>query len=143
MFDNRAYLVEFKDGSVMEYTANIIAENIYSQVDQEGRSFTLRQEISDHRTTAEAVSKEHGYSTSHNGNQVPKPTTKGWELQVEWKDGSSEWIPLKLLKENNPIEVAEYAVANKIEDQPAFALWVPNVLRWRKRIFSKLKSKYW
>ena len=32
MFNACAYLVEFKDGSVMEYTANIIAENIYSQV---------------------------------------------------------------------------------------------------------------
>ena len=29
LFDTRAYLVEFKDGSVAEYTANIIAENIY------------------------------------------------------------------------------------------------------------------
>ena len=30
LFDTRAYLVEVKDGSVAEYTANIIAKNIYS-----------------------------------------------------------------------------------------------------------------
>jgi hypothetical protein len=31
---------------------------------------------------------------------------------------------LKDLKESNPVEVAEYAVANKIDDEPAFAWWV-------------------
>ena len=36
MFDTCTYLVEFSDDSVSKYTANIIAENIYSQVDQEG-----------------------------------------------------------------------------------------------------------
>ncbi len=35
-FDTCSYLVEFKNGPVSEYTANIIAENIYSQVDKEG-----------------------------------------------------------------------------------------------------------
>ena len=48
MFNTHMYLVEFKDGSVMEYKANIIAKNIYSQVDQEGQSFTLLNEISGH-----------------------------------------------------------------------------------------------
>ena len=49
LFDTRAYLVEFRDGSVAEYTANIITENIYSQVDEEGQSFAILNEISGHR----------------------------------------------------------------------------------------------
>ena len=57
-----------------------------------------------------------------------KPTTKGWELLVSWKDGSSSWVKLKDLKNSNPVEVAEYAVANRIQEEPAFAWWVKSVL---------------
>jgi hypothetical protein len=46
--------------------------------------------------------------------------TKGWKLLMQWKDGTSPWIPLKDLKELNPVETAEYAVANKRADEPAF-----------------------
>ena len=53
-------------------------------------------------------------------NAVHRRTTKGWQLLVQWKDGSTSWTPLKDLKESNPVEVAEYAVANKIADEPAF-----------------------
>jgi hypothetical protein len=63
---------------------------------------------------------------------------------VSWKDGSTDWIPLKDLKESNPVEVAKYAVANKIAEEPAFAWWVRDVLRPRDRVIKKVKStKYW
>ena len=63
---------------------------------------------------------------------------------VSWRDGSSDWVSLKDLKESNPIEVVEYAVANKIAEEPAFAWWVRDVLRRRDRIIKKVKStKYW
>lgn len=144
MFDTRAYMIEFRDGSVGEYTANIIAENIYSQVDAEGRSFGILHEISGHRKDpGVAISRDNGFTVSSNGNKVPKRTTKGWSLQVEWKGGEQEWIPLKDLKTSNPVEVAEYAVANQIDEEPAFTWWVKEVLRHRRRIISKVKSKYW
>jgi len=47
--------------------------------------------------------------------------TKGWHLCILWKDGTTTWKPLRNLKESNPVEVMEYAVANKIADEPAFA----------------------
>ena len=47
------------------------------------------------------------------------------------------------LKASNPIELAEYAVANRIVEEPAFAWWVSDVLKRRNRIISKVKSKYW
>ena len=47
------------------------------------------------------------------------------------------------VKEANPIELAEYAVANQIDDGPAFAWWLRYVLKKRERIISKAKSKYW
>ena len=51
-------------------------------------------------------------------------------------------MKLKDLKNSNPVEVAEYAVANRVQDEPAFAWWVKTVLRRRNRIISKVKKKY-
>jgi hypothetical protein len=50
---------------------------------------------------------------------------------------------LKDLKVSNPIELAEYAVANHIAEELAFKWWVSHTLRKRNRIISKVKSKYW
>jgi hypothetical protein len=55
----------------------------------------------------------------------------------------TDWLPLKDLKESYPVQVVEYAVANKIAGQPAFAWWVPYVLRKRERIIQKVKSWDW
>ena len=142
-FDTRKYIVELADGSLEEIQANIIAENIFAQVDSEGRSYELMHDISGHRVdTAIALKHGEGEFQSHNGNIHRAKTTKGWELLVTWKNGGEEWVPLKLAKESNPIQVAEYAIAHGIENEPAFAWWVPSTIRDRNRIVAKVK-KYW
>jgi len=143
LFDTREYVIEFTDGTEQNYMANIIAENMYAQVDSEGNQFQLLQEISDHRKDGSAVPMGDGFVRSKNGNEVPKITTRGWELLCNWKDGSSDWIKLKDIKDSYPIEIAEYAVANRVAEEPAFNWWVKDVLRKRNRIISKLKSRYW
>jgi hypothetical protein len=60
--------------------------------------------------------------------------TRGWKLLCQWKNGSSDWVDLRHLKDSNPIEVAEYAVAKRIQEGPAFKWWVPETLRTRNRI---------
>ena len=40
------------------------------------------------------------------------------------------------------LEVAEYAVANQIAEEPAFAWWVRSALRQRDRIIKKTKTRY-
>ncbi|KAL7551327.1 hypothetical protein ACHAWF_014513 [Thalassiosira exigua] len=62
---------------------------------------------------------------------------------VEWRDGTSTWVDLKEAKETNPTELAEYAVANQINEEPAFVWWVPYALKKRERIVNKVKSNYW
>ena len=53
------------------------------------------------------------------------------------------WEKLKDLKESYPVQLAEYAVANKINEEPAFKWWVPHTIRKRNRILAKVKSRYW
>ena len=120
ILDTREYEVQFPDGSTDTCTANTIAENMYSQVDNQGREYLLLQEITDHKTDGSAVVKDDGFITSSTGQRRPRTTTRGWKLLVSWKDDSSSWVPLKDLKGSNPVEVAEYAVANKIAEEPAF-----------------------
>ena len=50
---------------------------------------------------------------------------------------------MKDIKPSNPVELAEYSVANNIEDEPAFKWWVNDVLRKLYRMISKVKAKYW
>ena len=89
-----------------------------------------------------AIPIENGFTVSRNGNRVPKTTTRGWSLLVSWKDGSSNWMLLKELKDSYPVQIAEHAMANKIANEPAFNWWVHTVLRKRNRIFAKVK-RYW
>ena len=138
ILDTREYEVEFSDGSLDVLSANAIAEAMYSQVDENGHYHALIKEITDHRKDGSAVSADDGMVA---GTQQRRWTTKGWSLLVEWKDGGSSWIPLKDLKESNPIEVAEYAIANKLVHEPAFAWWVPKFIKRRDRNVFKLKTR--
>jgi hypothetical protein len=143
ILDTREYQVEFQDGATEVFTANIIAENMYSQVDASGRTYQLISEIIDHKSDGTAVRKDDGLETTKDGRTRPRYTTKGWKLLVSWKDGSTSWIPLKDMKDSFPVELAEYAMANKLLEEPAFAWWAKHVLRKRDRIIKKVKSRYW
>ena len=133
--------VEFPDGQVAEYSANIIAENMYAQCDSEGNQYLLLEEIVDWRKDDNAVAMEDMY-IDHGSNRQLRKTTKGWQLCVEWKDGTTSWERLADLKESNPIEVAEFAVAQGLHDEPAFLWWVPYTLKRCARILAAVNKHY-
>jgi hypothetical protein len=70
-----------------------------------------------------------------------RKSTKGWQLCIQWKDGSTSWERLADLKESNPIEVAECSVARGINVESAFAWWVDCTLKKRNRIISAEKQR--
>jgi len=53
------------------------------------------------------------------------------------------WVPLKDVKQSNPSELADYAVANGLMEQPAFNWWVHDILKKCNRIINRIKSEYW
>jgi hypothetical protein len=111
ILDTRIYEVTFPDGHSAEYSANTIAEYLYSQVDSEGKQYQLLDEIVDWRKTDEAVEKHEILQASHNGNIHPHRTTKGYQLCIKWKDGSTPWEHLKDIKESFPTLVAKFAIS--------------------------------
>ena len=70
-------------------------------------------------------------------------TTKGWEVCVQWKHGSSTWNSIKDLKDSYPIELSEYAAENRLASKPIFSWWVLHTPHKREQIISKIRSKYW
>jgi len=55
---------------------------------------------------------------------------------------TTSWEPLRNLKESNPVEVADYAVTNGIDQEAVFAWWVPHTLRKQNRIVSAVNVRY-
>jgi hypothetical protein len=69
--------VEFAGGDVLEYAANVIAENLYLIVDQDGKRFVLMDSIVDHKMNELALTKPDAF-IKLKGNRVRRMTTKGW-----------------------------------------------------------------
>ena len=136
------YDVEFPDGQIKEYAANILAENMLSQVDSDGHSMLLMKGIIDHRKdAASAVPMNDKYLVTRTGQRRLRKTTKGWDFLVAWKDGTETWVKLTDLKESYPVEVAEYVKARGLQAEPAFAWWVNHTIRRRNAILSAVKSR--
>ncbi len=143
ILDTRVYEVEYQDGHKASIAANAIAENMFAQVDDEGHRFVLLDSIVDHRVDGTELKGDEGFIHSANGGRRRKQTTKGWDILLQWKDGSTTWEKLKDVKESYPVQLAEYAHVRRIAAEPAFAWWVPHVLKKKHCIISKVKSKYW
>ena len=141
ILNTRVYDVQFPDGMIQQYSANIIAENLYSQVDEDGRRYTMLDDIVEYSNDANAIDKDNGWITNQHGRRTRKVTTKGWELLINWKDGCQSWVALKDVKDSFPVQLAEFAVAKGIDDEPVFAWWVPHTIKKRSRIISAIKSR--
>ena len=99
ILNTRVYDVMFPYGAVCQYAANIIADNMYSQVDSNGHHNLLLKEITDHRKSAMAVPIDYKFVVSKTGSKSLRKTTKGWYFLCLWKYGSTTWAPLKDIKE--------------------------------------------
>jgi hypothetical protein len=137
MLDTRQYDVEYLDGTIETVTANLIAENILAQVDENGHRQLFLDEIIDHKFVGKNRSEE------ITARKRKRYTQNDWEFCVVWKDGSTNWVGMRDLKESYTIELAEYVLNNNLDKEEAFSWWLPYVLKKRKSIIAKLKSKYW
>ena len=61
VLDTGQCVVKFVDGVQEHYGANLIAENMYSQVDKQGYEFALMSEIDDHASDATATRADDGF----------------------------------------------------------------------------------
>ncbi|KAL7537428.1 hypothetical protein ACHAWF_005758, partial [Thalassiosira exigua] len=138
MLDTRVYEVQLEDGTHDHLMANKIAENLYAQVDDEGREIQRFAGIIDHRKDSTVLTEENDFIKVQGGGSKCIKTTKGWEMLVELKDGTSSWLPLRDVKEASSVELAEYALAMGLDKEPTYTWWVDYMLQKRKA-----KSEFW
>ena len=81
---------------------------MYSQIDHEGHSQPLLKSIIDYKKDSHDVPKSDMYIYTRSGQRCLRQTTTGWKLLVQFCDGSEQWIPLKVLKETNPVDVTKF-----------------------------------
>jgi hypothetical protein len=135
-----AFIALNDDGDICELTANVIAESMYASCDADGNEYILFDSFVDYKSNRKAVTMDN-QRIVHNGRNSLRRSSVGWHLCVQWKDGSTSWQSLKDLKEAYPIAIAEYAVAQGIDDEPAFNWWVCAVLRKREHIIALVKKR--
>ncbi|CAJ1970522.1 unnamed protein product [Cylindrotheca closterium] len=116
VLDTSIYEIKWHDGETESYRANEVIEAMMMNVDDDSNSIL------------------------HN-KKVPRRTTKGWYLCAQIHGDETERIDLKTAKEAYPIQVAEYAVANKLVSEPAFSWWVPYTLKKFDRILKAVKRR--
>ena len=136
------YDVEFPDRQVKEYAANILAENMLSQVDDNGHNQLMMDAIIDYKKDPTAVLMENKYLFMMTGQCRLRKMTLGWWFLVRWKDETESWVKLADLKDSYPVEVAEFVKARNLVSEPAFAWWVPNTIRRRNAIVSAVKARF-
>ena len=117
LLDTRMHEVEYFDGECASLSANHIAENLFAQVDDEGTGQVLMTEIIDYRTNRQEVKHQDAFIMMRTGTNRRRETTKGWEILIEWKDGSTNWVALEDIKESYPVQLAEIAISNCIAEE--------------------------
>lgn len=137
ILDTRMYEVELIDGQKQALSANAIAENMFASVDEEGHRHLLLDSIIGFRKSKEALEGEDAFVLSSNGNKRRKETTRGYQMNLQWKDGSTTWSKMKDVKDSYPVELAEFAMENGLSAEPAFVWWVPYTLKKKERIIAK------
>jgi hypothetical protein len=126
ILDTTLYEVEFDDGMLEELSANVIAQSIYENSDEDGWGESLILDvILDH-----FVSRKRTKSKS----------TNGWFLLVKWKSGEESVCRLSELKESFPVQVANYAKQNDLCKESAF-WWVNYVLKKSDRVMAKIRAR--
>eukprot|EP00957_Ditylum_brightwellii_P169314 12886278-Ditylum_brightwellii.AAC.1 len=84
MMNTMIYDVEFPDRQVCEYAANIITENMLTQVDLDGCTKTLMESIVDYKKDkAVAVAKNNMYIVTPQGQKRACKIAQGWRLLVQ------------------------------------------------------------
>eukprot|EP00957_Ditylum_brightwellii_P192167 14628256-Ditylum_brightwellii.AAC.1 len=89
MLNFTVYKVEFPDREVKEFAANVIAENMLTQVDYEGFTTMMMEGIINHdRDENTALHIRDKYVRTCSNQRRLKKSTAGWKLQILWKDKS-------------------------------------------------------
>ena len=138
ILDTQEYIVEFEDDKEAALAANTIAQSMYAQCDPDGNQDVMFDSIVEFRRSTTVLCYTNQL-VRKDGQHFIQRSTAGWQLYVQWKDGSTSWEKLSDPKELHPIECAKYAVAQTLQAKPAFNWRVSYVLKKQEHLISLVK----
>jgi hypothetical protein len=109
----------------MSITTCFIEMNLEIQIDEQGRSHTIRKERVRHQSTSVALKR--GDPVHWMGSR--QPTTAMWEGECWWKDGTTSLVLMRNLEALTLLKLIDDAVSACEADEHAFS-W-----RWMIRWF--------
>jgi len=114
---------------------------MYSQCNSEGNQYPLLDTFVDYRRSDKALTMEQQCTTDASGQVRRIKTCTGWQICCQWHDRSTSWQEVSLLCNSHRVEVAEYAIAQKIDKEPTLNWWIPHVMKKREAIIKAVKSR--
>lgn len=127
------YLAEFPDGHIAEYSANMVAEAMYENVNEDGNEELLFEAIVDHC---------HDNNSIGDQELMIKNITISWKFCILWKDSSTTWHSLIDTKCSFPVQLAEYVIHNNLQNENAFKWWIKPTLKHREKFLKATKTRY-
>ena len=82
--------MEFHYGDITECTANVIAENMYAQVNSDGHNSRTLDSIIDYKKDHAALSCANMYIKTKSGRRIRRQSTTSWHLLIKWKNNSTQ-----------------------------------------------------
>jgi hypothetical protein len=143
ILDARMCKVEHKDGHKALLAANAIAGNMLAQVNDKGNRHILFKATADQQTDRSEAKQQDAFMTTRSGPQGRREMRKGWEILVQWKDGSTTLVMLKDMKNSCPVQLAKHASQRRVAGNSSFVWWIQHVLNKHNCIIGKLKGKCW
>ena len=97
ILDTREYVVEFEYGEQAELATNTIDQNMYAQCDPDRNQYFMFDSIVYFRRSTTALCYADQKVLKADGRYFMRRTTAGWQLCIQWKDGSTSWEKLSEL----------------------------------------------
>ena len=95
ILDMRVYEVEYKNGEKSALSDNLIVENMFMQIEEEGNHHVLIDKITDHMFDEAAVKSQDAFVTTSSGTKPRRQTTQGASLCIKRRDKNTTWVALK------------------------------------------------
>ena len=93
------YEFEYADGEKSALSANLISENMFTQIEEDGNRHVLMDNITDNFFDDVAVKNQDTFVITYSGTKRRRQTTQGVSLCIKLRNGNTTWVVMKDIKE--------------------------------------------
>ena len=99
------YEVEYANSNKSAFSANLIAENIFAEIDEEVNRHLMMDEITDHWFDEASVKIQDSFVITSYGTKHRSQTMQDFSICIKWRNGNTAWVDLKDIKDPYPVQL--------------------------------------